>query len=231
MNKAHTQQGFTLIELLVVISVLAAMAGIAVTAIDSYDDEARDQLAQVEMHTIANAIYRFKQDTGYFPEEGVFSTAAGIAHQSNLDFLFESPINASNNEILPWNPAVARGWNGPYLTPDSQQRLHYAAGSPTSSDCALVAVNMGQSFPALEDPYEQSQAYAGSEDCFAIHNRGNWVAKRAAGQPYRYLLNFTHASYPDCPTGGSGCVVLLSAGKDGQFNSVDDLVTILRKNG
>lgn len=106
--KHSPQNGFTLIELLVVISVLAAMAGIAVTAIDSYDGEARDQLARVEMNNIANAIYRFKQDTGYFPHEGLFDkdanqyndngTLKDVRYQrtnsyddKNFSFLFDQP--------------------------------------------------------------------------------------------------------------------------------------------
>ncbi|WP_028469522.1 type II secretion system protein [Neptunomonas japonica] len=231
MNIKHSSQnGFTLIELLVVISVLAAMAGIAVTAIDSYDGEAREQLARVEMNNIANAIYRFKQDTGYFPHEGVFASSDSIAHDSNFDFLF-SPPQSSSVDILPWQADVARGWNGPYLTTTSQQRLHFAHGAPLSSDCDLAAVDMTSTFIALEDTYERAREYSNTDDCFAIHNDGQWIPRAASGIPYHYQLDYFQASNPDCPTSTSNCIALISAGKDSTFNSGDDVVTILRKNG
>lgn len=231
MSTKHTHQsGFTLIELLVVISVLAAMAGIAVTAIDSYDDEARDQLARVEMNNIANAIYRFKQDTGYFPHEGVFASSDSIAHESNFDFLFSSP-QSSSVDILPWQADVARGWNGPYLTTTSQQRLHFAHGSPLSSDCDLAAVDITSTFIALEDTYERARSYNNTDDCFTIYSDGQWIARAAAGIPYQYRLGYFQTSNPDCPSTTNNCIALISAGRDSVFDSGDDLVTILRKNG
>ncbi|WP_293264771.1 prepilin-type N-terminal cleavage/methylation domain-containing protein [Neptunomonas sp.] len=229
-TRKNTQAGFTLIELLVVISVLAAMAGIAVTAIDSYDGEARDQLARVEMNNIANAVYRFKQDTGYFPQEGVFNSTDSVAHDSNFDFLFSSP-QSSNVDILPWQADVARGWNGPYLTTTSQQRLHFAEGAPLSSDCDLVSVDMTSTFIALEDTYERAREYSNTDNCFAIHNKGQWVPRAAAGMPYQYRLDYFEAGNPDCPAVTDNCIALISAGKDSIYNNGDDLVTILRKNG
>ncbi|MGY8872107.1 MAG: type II secretion system protein [Pseudomonadales bacterium] len=284
MNIKHSSQnGFTLIELLVVISVLAAMAGIAVTAIDSYDGEARDQLARVEMNNIANAIYRFQQDTGYFPHEGVFAdTTEQYYDDSDLDetehalkevryerssdsdirnfsFLFDKPTKCRWDtsvtpnkcatkpssadidyvKILPWKADIARGWHGPYLTQESQRRLQ-------NSDCDLdsVILTPSSSFSSLEDTFERSKTYSDTDSCFAIYNKGQWVPRTAAGMPYQYRLDYFKTNNLDCPGPDplvppvippalpqKSCVALISAGKDSIFNSDDDIVTILRKNG
>jgi prepilin-type N-terminal cleavage/methylation domain-containing protein len=78
MNASKPSKGFTLIELLVVVSILAASSVIAVnlyysTDGGSVDSRVQRQLAQVEMMNIANAIRRFKQDTGFYPGQGPFS--------------------------------------------------------------------------------------------------------------------------------------------------------------
>jgi len=69
-------KGFTLLELLVVVSVLAALAGLTATIADRYERDAQVKLAEVEMARIASAIYRFRADTGYFPDTGPFSRQA-----------------------------------------------------------------------------------------------------------------------------------------------------------
>lgn len=230
----HSQNGFTLIELLVVISVLATMAGIAVTAIDSYDTESREQLAAVEMNNIANAIYRFKQDTGYFPKEGIFASSNSSAHESNFDFLFTTPLSTGAVEILPWQTDIARGWNGPYLTQASQRRLHIpyipSYDGTLKSDCGLGYVTISESISTIEDTFEHARSYTDTDACFARYKDGQWIPVSTSGQPYVYRLDYSQADHPDCPTTQT-CIALISAGKDNIFDSTDDLVTILRKNG
>lgn len=72
MNIKNTK-GFTLIELLVVVSILAALAGITSVAMDGYYEDSQEQITRVEMQRIANAIRRFKADTGYWPKTGPFA--------------------------------------------------------------------------------------------------------------------------------------------------------------
>ena len=71
-HKAQDQAGFTLLELLVVLAVLTAVAGIGVLALGNVTGDTRERLARAEMNEIANAIRRFRADTGYWPKEGVF---------------------------------------------------------------------------------------------------------------------------------------------------------------
>lgn len=223
----NRQTGFTLIELLVVVSILATMATISVSIVGGYDQRARSELVDVEMKTIANAIYRFHRDTGYFPKEGLFAASAS-PHAANMDYLYSSPVDGSNNEILEWDADSSRGWNGPYLTTDSQQRWHILNSG--SSDCDLAAVAIADSFPAMEDPFLNQQTYTSSHECFAIHDDGNWIPKEYSGQPYQYLTAFTNTNYPTCSA--TSCIALLSAGPDGNFENGDgdDVVRVLRVN-
>ncbi|WP_421867234.1 type II secretion system protein [Motiliproteus sp.] len=237
------QQGFTLIELLVVVSVLAAMATVAVVAIGGYDQRAREELVVTEMKQIANAIYRFKRDTGYYPEQGPFAGMA--ANQADLGFLFVSPRDDGPNdstfgaEQMPWNLDAGRGWNGPYLSADNLQRM-------SLEDCDLpagvggldiFALNVTRTADrdaiiALDDPFERSRTYTNTDSCFVLSDKGTWMQRNAPGQAYRYDIAFTNNLFPQCPTSGNGCVALLSAGPDGEYDNGgdDDIVRILGVN-
>ena len=83
MNHTRKSLGFTLIELLVVVSILAAIAGMTSVALDGYQQDAEEKLTRVEMQRIANAIRRFKEDTGYWPKTGPFSYETALTPTSN----------------------------------------------------------------------------------------------------------------------------------------------------
>ena len=240
--KYRKQIGFTLIELLVVVSILAVISMIVVVQVDGYELQAEKQLAYTDMKRIAKAIYRFKADTGYFPKEGSFEATASL-EENNLDFLFSSPMNGSS-EISPWNVDAGIGWNGPYLTFESAQKLYvypgsgdnYCASPPITNN---IVIGLEDTFISLgEYPVQDLTAsppvtgYQG--DCFALHNNGLWAPKELSGQPYRYLLAFENNSYSDCPvdTPIVGCLALISSGPNGLFENGngDDIVKILRVN-
>lgn len=256
-NKRN-QQGFTLIELLVVVSVLAAMAGIAAVAMDGYEQEAQEQLVQTEMKRIASAIYRFKEDTGYFPKEGVFSSDALFGADSgddktaynkaeNLEWLFASPkvfdtndddkvdgSDAAPFERLAWDVNRSRGWNGPYLEPSSQ---NYVVDNVTV--CGLSEANFdtgfdGKQSAGLTDAFERNTL--GAESCAAVPYSGNWVRREFTGQAYRYFTAYKNDAVTDCLQSGNGCIALVSAGTDSALDTVltdavtNDIVHILRVN-
>lgn len=234
------QQGFTLLELLVVVSVLAALAGIAAVAMDGYEQEAQEQLVQVEMKRIANAIYRFKEDTGYFPEKGVFPSDSPNANsvEENLEWLFTSPTNGST-EILPWNPNSGRGWNGPYLTPESQSKYGITTsnksycGSKPSIFTGAINSKLQKTLVTVADTFERRLNNTDDGPCFAIRDDGYWIPKEFSGQPYRYNTHYYASWLPDCPDDENTCIAIVSAGKDSSFDTSDesdDIVLVLEKN-
>ncbi len=211
------QQGFTLLELLVVVSVLATLAGITAVAMDGYEQDAQEQLVQTEMKRIASAIYRFKEDTGYFPKEGVFPDNT---NNYDLSWLFDSPVSGGL-QVLPWDVNSGRGWNGPYIDVGSQERV-------SKTDCDLDLVAAGDTFVGLSDTFERNIEGAVAE-CIVVLSEGNFVPRKFSGKPYEYIKDYTNAVIPEC-TGGKDCLVLLSYGEDSSKGSNDDIVHILRVN-
>lgn len=252
VKQQQKNSGFTLVELLVVVAILAAMAGIATTALGGYQEKARGELVLTEMKKIRNAILKFKVNTGYFPKKGVFSTKAETdINKSDFSFLFYSPRNSGSDasskgtEKLPWDIASSRGWNGPYLSMDS---IHYLR----LGDCQkkvfedgmhIFPVNINRemdknSIITLEDTFAKQVNLNDTSSCLVSKHRekrqkvGQWTVREYAGSPYYYDTVFKNNLYPECQDSGAGCVALLSAGKNGKHEngSSDDIVTILRAN-
>ncbi len=245
-NPVQFAKGFTLIELLVVVSILAAMAGIAVSVVGGYEQKAREELAQTEIKRIAGAILKFKQDTGYFPATGVFAKDAPSS-MADFSYLFYSPVkegkdqSSQGREILPWDLSSSRGWNGPYLSLDSVDYMRKGSCHQKQFDDHLKVFpsNVTRQQDAngvmgLADPFEAKANYTSeTELCFVAKNdKGESLAKPFTGQPYQYQVAFKNNRYPDCNEGGKGCVALVSAGKDSLFENGnnDDIVRILKVN-
>ncbi len=138
LNKV--QQGFTLIELLVVVSILAALAGLASVAMDGYQQDSEEKITRVEMQRIANAIRRFKADTGYWPKteaDGALdyaddtSTIDDDYEKADFGFLFKKP----DVSIPKWTPEYAIGWHGPYINLDAMKTIIVDPVNDPKSGC------------------------------------------------------------------------------------------------
>ncbi len=245
--------GFTLVELLVVVAILAAMSGIATTALGSYEQRARGELVLTEMKRISNAILKFNVDTGYFPKQGIYAKKINsVVDKSDIGFLFYSPrnngadANSQGNEKLPWDAAANRGWNGPYLSMDSisYMRLADCEKKTVADDLRIFPVNATRemdknSIIALEDTFSRKVTLnKETPACFIVNSRekrekeGHWTPKEYTGSPYHYEIEFRNDLYPECQKSGVGCVALLSAGKNGKYENGnnDDIIKILRTN-
>jgi len=107
-SRVRRNLGFTLIELLVVVSVLAAIAGMTSVALDGYQQDAEEKLTRVEMQRIANAIRRFKEDTGYWPKTGPFSYSTNHTDVSTTKPVSSYPMSSYRDDYF--NDAANFWW-------------------------------------------------------------------------------------------------------------------------
>lgn len=75
------RRGFTLLEVGIVLVMLAALATLVITHVGGADAQADQLLREERVRQLREALLRFRQDTGYFPGEGLFSVHAsdGVA--------------------------------------------------------------------------------------------------------------------------------------------------------
>lgn len=247
MNKIKTkvnatsrkkQQGFTLIELLVVVSILAALAGLTSIAMDGYQQDAEAQITRVEMQRIANAIRRFKADTGYWPrDEGYVYKYNGTndnTDPANFSFLFNRP-----DQINQWTPEYAIGWHGPYVNFDAMRTIALDIISQDGCDGATNAIiaSLEQFSYGLVDRFQQIREINTGEDyCVLTRDQDNMAEFKVAefsASPYLYDADYSNAGNALC-SGSSGCVALRSFGADGVDNhgidASDDIVFVLAVN-
>lgn len=234
----RNRQGFTLLELLVVIAILAAISFIAAGTFRGVGAHADERLVLTEMQEIAKALRQFKQDTGYYPREGVFQlTAQGgevrtasLPTHSGTDYqwfyspanLYQllattSPLTGSGHQLTTWNAETGRGWRGPYLSGFSDGRVTIGIGlNPTNPDNADT-VSGDPTTGATEvdvvgiaDPFEHG----------TVNGKFVWSSVPAGdrwGRPYLFM-QVTDSLDPHWQ--------LLSMGPDGEYDrgGDDDIV-------
>ncbi|MGO4220393.1 type II secretion system major pseudopilin GspG [Lysobacter sp. TAF61] len=89
------RRGFTLLELLVVLLIIALLAGYVGPKLFGEIGKARSKTAASQMKSIADALDRYRLDTGRFP-----SSEEGLA-------------------ALSVNPGNLQGWAGPYMSKET----------------------------------------------------------------------------------------------------------------
>jgi prepilin-type N-terminal cleavage/methylation domain-containing protein len=132
--------GFTLIEMTVVLAVIVTLALVLTPSIANSITDARIARARNDCRTIANGIYQFFRDTGYFPawraaQAGGAGMAVnrlqvlvggGSAPLEDVPTLWTTGIAGSLADQLVTNapgyamrtPSSQFGWNGPYFSSD-----------------------------------------------------------------------------------------------------------------
>lgn len=141
----HHAYGYSLLELLIVVSLLATIAAVGTQVFfnneDSVERQTQRELIMTELRSLANATRRFQQDTGYLPGQGPFPARA---HSADWQQLLVQP-NGPGGPIMPWQIDVGRGWNGPYLSANTEGRVTIGSnlqldGSGNPEAGALITV-------------------------------------------------------------------------------------------
>jgi len=217
------QAGFTLLELLVVLSVLAAVAGIGVLALGGVTQDTRAELVRAEMNQIANAIRRFRADTGYWPKKGVFEhdDVDKVDNPGSFSQLFVQPKDGAG-DILPHDPASDSGWNGPYLR--ELDAVTVTVGENFGSDGSGLPTDGPETqVSGVGDPFER----AAEPPYFVWQDAGGAEIARL-GRPYLYFIDET------AKDNITGCITpcLLSMGENGQYDrgNADDIVINIAGN-
>lgn len=148
------QQGFSLLELLVVISILVALAGIGISLYDGIDQTERENLTEVEIAELAQAIRQFNADTGFWPGlidldgDGDFDE-----HSIAFDWSILTDVQYYN-----WDTIAQRGWRGPYLSePLNTSTITNGLAIALSGLNSGATGDFGPSNTTLLDPF--SNAY------------------------------------------------------------------------
>lgn len=172
------QAGFTLLELLVIVAVLIGVATLVSRGLEGTYDDATAQLAQAEMRQVADALRQFREDTGYYPKQGVFdlSSAGGSVDSSgfpgssvgereawfyspaNLMQLIQQPEASGGTPILAWDPEAGRGWRGPYLRFEGLVDVGDNLQPDGTGDPVVVDTLHYVHIPGIGDPFSREPA-------------------------------------------------------------------------
>ncbi|MEZ4649101.1 MAG: prepilin-type N-terminal cleavage/methylation domain-containing protein [Candidatus Eisenbacteria bacterium] len=112
------ERGLTMIEIIVVLAVMAVLAGISVPVATRQLEKSKIHATRQEMSDLSKSLRAYGSDVGFDPSDvrwGRFpaETAGTGAYRTILGTDLE--VNATGTT---WNPALRKGWNGPYISPE-----------------------------------------------------------------------------------------------------------------
>jgi prepilin-type N-terminal cleavage/methylation domain-containing protein len=242
------QRGFTLLEMLVVVTLLAAVAFIGAGTFKGVYRSTEEQMVYAEMQQIAEAIRRFKQDTGYYPKEGPFdldsslcAPTSGCAGEttdlpgwvgSSPELWFKSPANfyqlfrtdsplaGAGHQLENWSAETGRGWRGPYLT-GFREYVDIGSGINTGPGGNPLGGTAIRDVEGIADPFAYSSVSGGGS---SVDNT---------------LLDWSRVHRPDRSSQTemdkwgrpylffADTRELVSMGLDGEYDTDDDIVLVI----
>ncbi len=144
-----SKRAFTLIELMIVMAVIAVISGMIVVQLQGIGRASDEKLVVAELATIREAALRFKHDMGQPPQ--FIAELLQSPDPSNIDGMGgwwwrsngNHPVPNAQLPALPnaslyeYDPAIDRGWNGPYLQrellSDIENKLREVRENPASA--------------------------------------------------------------------------------------------------
>ncbi len=114
MPSIKQKTGFTLVELLIVVAILAAIAAVAVSLLGGASDKAIEAVVRNDLTEIRKAIWQFRNDMGAPPHYLAELMQPPDPNDANGGWWWSEAGNPPSN-MYRFDPAMGRGWNGPYL--------------------------------------------------------------------------------------------------------------------
>ncbi len=151
----HPARGFTLVELLVVCSILAALSVTAWGAYNGVQEANEDAIGRSDLTRLANALRRFKQDTGYYPGQGPFVLAATAQ--------VEADCNAADGILRRW------------AEPEDDTRRNDWFNSPANIALLLSAPSICLKHPQAHLRRWNPDTQRGWHGPYLDTNRRHWV--------------------------------------------------------
>jgi prepilin-type N-terminal cleavage/methylation domain-containing protein len=136
----HHRAGVTLLELVVVMAVLVALAAVVVPLLSHSTGDAAITATQTNLRQAAEAIHRYRTDTGITPDQIVIAD------------LFQRKAT-----VQAFDTTTRIGWNGPYLSNGGSAYL-YTVGDPYGFTTAFSS-GSGSLEPCVFDGFPHSDGH------------------------------------------------------------------------
>lgn len=193
LSRHENRAGFTLIELLICISLIAIVAGGAIAVVRGSQETAALSVALHEMQACKQALLQFKRDTGFLPRQGPFdlvpqggyvpepAQGADEFHcAANLCQLYVNPLSGTGHPLAHWNRDTRRGWNGPYLSRDSEAYVDVGVALGANATGLPTEGTVLSEIPGVADPFVSDAVGAN----FQWRTRRGGPAHKRRGRPY-----------------------------------------------
>lgn len=160
------RRGFTLVEMVVVVAILGVVAGIVVYLVAGAQDSAETKALQAELSEIRKASQRFAADMGE-PPRYLAELMQSPEPADSLGGWWWRTDGTPAPRLRSFDPAVARGWNGPYIKSEAvssgtQEATESRLKTASTYESAASSKPQGKRLSILLSDYSKGQKKDGA---------------------------------------------------------------------